>query len=124
MRLLPDTHAVLWLLADDDRLSPRAAELLTDPAHEVLLSAAVAWEVAIKRSLGKLEAPDGFADLLLGAGAVALPVTLEHAQAVGTLAWHHRDPVDRMLVAQADIEHAVVVSADEALRAYDVQVAW
>ena len=124
MRLLPDTHAVLWLLADDDRLSPRAAELLTDPAHEVLLSAAVAWEVAIKRSLGKLEAPDGFADLLLGAGAVALPVTLEHALAVGTLAWHHRDPFDRMLVAQADIEHAVVVSAGEALRAYDVQVAW
>lgn len=124
MRLLPDTHAVLWLLADDDRLSPRAAELLTDPAHEILLSAAVGWEVAIKRSLGKLEAPDDFADLLLGAGAVALPVTLEHAHAVGALAWHHRDPFDRMLVAQAEIEHAVVVSVDESLRAYDVQVAW
>lgn len=124
MRLLPDTHAVLWLLADDDRLSPRAAALLTDPAHEILLSAAVAWEVAIKRSLGKLEAPDGFAELLLGAGAVALPVTLEHARAVGALAWHHRDPFDRMLVAQAEVEHAVVVSGDEALGAYDVQVAW
>ena len=124
MRLLPDTHAALWLLADDERLSPRAAELLSDSANEVLLSAAVVWEVSIKRSLGKLAAPDGFADVLLGAGATALPVTVEHAQAVGSLTWHHRDPFDRMLVAQASIEAAVVLSADDTLRLYDVQVEW
>ncbi len=124
MRLLPDTHAALWLLADDERLSPRAAELLSDSAHEVLLSAAVVWEVAIKRSLGKLDAPDGFADLLLGAGAVALAVTVVHAEAIGSLPRHHSDPFDRMLVAQAGIEGAIVVSADDALRAYDVQVDW
>lgn len=124
MRLLPDTHAALWLLADDRRLSARAADLLSDPGHDVLLSAAVVWEVAIKRSLGKLRAPDGFAELLLEAGAVALAVTIEHAQAVGSLPWHHRDPFDRMLVAQAGVEGAVLVSADEALGAYDVEVHW
>ena len=124
MRLLPDTHTALWLLADDERLSEHAGRLLSDPSHEVLLSAAVVWEVAVKRSLGKLEAPDGFPKLLLDAGAVALPVRVEHADAVASLPWHHRDPFDRMLVAQAAIESAVVLSAGNALRAYDVHVEW
>ncbi len=124
MRLLPDTHAVLWLLGEDKRLSRRADELLTDASHEVLLSAAVVWEVAIKRSLGKLEAPDGFAKLLLDAGAVSLAVGIEHADAVGLLPWHHRDPFDRLLIAQAGIEDAVLISGDERLRMYDVRVDW
>lgn len=124
MRLLPDTHAFLWLLADDDRLSPKAGELLTDPAHEVLLSAAVVWEVAIKRSVGKLEAPDGFVALLMDTGTVALAISVEHAQAVESLPWKHRDPFERLLVAQATLEEAVVVSKDDALRDYGVRVAW
>ncbi len=124
MRLLPDAHAFLWLLADDERLSPTARELLADPAHEVLLSAAVVWEIAIKRSLGKLEAPEGFVALLLDAGAVALSVSVEHAQAVEALPWKHRDPFDRLLVAQATLEEAVVISRDDALREYGVEVAW
>jgi PIN domain nuclease of toxin-antitoxin system len=102
----------------------RAGELLTDPAHEVLLSAAVVWEVAIKRGLGKLAAPDGFAQLLLEGGATALAVTVEHAEAVGELPWHHRDPFDRLLVAQAGLERAVVISSDDALRGYGVPVDW
>jgi PIN domain nuclease of toxin-antitoxin system len=124
VRLLPDTHAFLWLLADDERLSPRAAELLSDPGHEVLLSAAVVWEVAIKRALGKLDAPDGFAQTLLGAGAMSLAVTVEHAQAVGELPWHHRDPFDRMLVAQAGVERATLVSSADVLRTYGFPVDW
>jgi PIN domain nuclease of toxin-antitoxin system len=124
VRLLPDTHAALWLLAGDDRLSRRASELLLEATNEVLLSAAVVWEVEVKRSLGKLEAPDGFADVLLDAGAAGLAVSLEHAQAAGSLPWHHRDPFDRMLVAQAGIEEAVIVSADAALRSYGVAVEW
>jgi PIN domain nuclease of toxin-antitoxin system len=124
VRLLPDTHAALWLLADDERLSPRAGELLSNSTNEVMLSAAVVWEVEIKRSLGKLEVPDGFGELLLEAGADALPVTVEHVTAVGSLPWHHRDPFDRMLVAQARIEKAVLLSSDEALRAYAVPVDW
>lgn len=124
MRLLVDTHAALWLLGEDERLSPRADRLLTDTSNEVLLSAAVVWEVAIKRSLGKLDAPDGFASLLLEAGAAPLAIGVDHAEAVRSLPWHHRDPFDRLLVAQAALEDAVLVSSDERLRAYDVRVDW
>lgn len=124
MRLLPDTHAALWLLGGDERLSRRAERLLKDASNEVLLSAAVVWEVAVKRSLGKLDAPEGFADLLLDAGAAPLGVSLEHAEAVAELPWHHRDPFDRMLVAQAELEQAVLVTGDARLSAYDVRVAW
>ena len=82
------------------------------------------WEVAVKRSLGKLEAPAGFAAMLVGAGAQPLPVTLEHAAAVETLPWHHRDPFDRLLLAQAAIEGAALVSRDKSLGRYDVAVVW
>ena len=124
MRLLLDTHAALWWLADDERLGPAAVEYLSDGANEVLLSAAVVWEVAIKRALGKLDVPDDFAGTLLGAGAVGLAVTLQHALAVAELPAHHRDPFDRMLVSQARLENAVLVSHDDALRAYGVPIAW
>lgn len=124
MRILPDTHAALWLLDEDQRLSRRADRMLTDASNEVLLSAAVVWEVAIKRSLGKLDAPEGFAGLLLDAGAVPLHVTTDHAEAVAHLPWHHRDPFDRLLVAQAKQEGAVLVSGDDRLHAYDVRVEW
>lgn len=124
MRLLADTHAALWLLGGDERLSPSADRMLTDASNEVILSAAVVWEVAIKQSLGKLDAPDGFAELLLDAGAVPLPVSIDHAHAVRSLPWHHRDPFDRLLVAQAALEDAALVSSDERLHAYGVQVVW
>jgi PIN domain nuclease of toxin-antitoxin system len=124
VRLLADTHAALWLLGEDRRLSARADELLTDATNEVLLSAAVVWEVAIKRSLGKLDAPDGFARQLLDGGAIPLPVSIDHAQAVRSLPWHHRDPFDRLLVAQAGLEDAILVSNDVRLRRYGMRVAW
>lgn len=90
----------------------------------MLLSAAVVWEVAIKRSLGRLEAPPDFAATLLAGGALALPVTLEHAGAVERLPLHHRDPFDRLLVAQAALESAVVVSRDPLLEPYGITVVW
>jgi PIN domain nuclease of toxin-antitoxin system len=124
VKLLVDTHAALWLLGEDKRLSARADELLTDATSEVLLSAAVVWEVAIKRSLGKLDAPDGFARQLLDGGAVPLAIGINHARAVRTLPWHHRDPFDRLLVAQATLEDAVIVSCDERLSHYGVELAW
>ncbi len=124
MKLLLDTHAALWWLSDDDRLGNSAAELIADPSSQVLLSAAVVWEVAIKRSLGKLEAPEDFATTLLAAGALALPITLEHADTVAGLDWHHRDPFDRLLIAQAKLERAVLVSNDPALHAYDTPLVW
>ena len=124
MKLILDTHAALWWLSGDERFGSSAEEHLTDTTNQVLLSAAVVWEVAIKRSLGKLDAPGDFAPTLLGAGAHPLPISLDHAAAVELLPRHHRDPFDRLLVAQATIERAAVVSADEALHAYDIRVAW
>ncbi len=124
MKLLLDTHVVLWWAYDADRVSDSADQLLTDPRHEVLLSAVVAWEIAIKRSLGKLEVRGGLVSELVRGGATALPVSVAHAEAVAELPLHHRDPFDRLLIAQARAEGAVLVSADPALRAYEVPVHW
>jgi len=124
VKLLLDTHAALWWLSDDARLGTRSADLIADPSNEVLLSAAVVWEVAIKRSLGKLDAPGDFTETLLGAGARPLPIALDHANAVADLPWHHRDPFDRLLIAQGAIEQAVLVSDDESLRPYGVPLVW
>jgi PIN domain nuclease of toxin-antitoxin system len=124
LRLLLDTHAALWWLSDDERFSDAAARHLTDPSNQVLLSAAVVWEVAIKRSLGKLDTPGDLGPTLLDAGAHPLAVTLDHAAAVERLPWHHRDPFDRILVAQASVEGAAIVSRDEALRPYGVVLIW
>ena len=124
MKLLLDTHAGLWWLADDERFSREAARHLADAGNLILLSAAVVWEVAIKRSLGKLDAPDGFAATLASGGAQPLAVAVEHAGALERLPWRHRDPFDRLLVAQAQIEGAAIVSADDALRPYGVMLVW
>lgn len=124
MKLLLDTHAALWWWRDDQRLGPEADRRLTDQSDQVLLSAVVIWEVAIKRSIGKLTVPDGLAVTLVGAGAVALPITLEHAAATEELPWHHHDPFDRLLIAQAQVERAAIVSRDPALALYDVSTVW
>lgn len=124
MKLLLDTHAALWWLADDERLGDEVIRHLTDDTNQVLISAVVVWEVAIKRWLGKLEAPEDLAPTLLSAGAQPLPVTLEHAAAVEKLPWRHRDPFDRLLVAQALTEDAAIVSRDEPLSEYGVAIVW
>ena len=124
MKLLVDTHAALWFLRADRRLTQPAKRRLTDETNSVLLSAVVVWEVAIKRSLGKLEAPDEYLPALLDAGVQTLTIGIEHAAAVEQLPWHHRDPFDRMLVAQAIVEKAAIVSADERLSAYGVERVW
>jgi PIN domain nuclease of toxin-antitoxin system len=124
LKLLLDTHAALWFLSGDERLGESAKRQITDDTNRVLLSAAVVWEVAIKRSLGKLVVPEEYLSLLLGAGVQALPVSIDHAAAVEGLPWHHRDPFDRMLVAQASLEAAALVSGDDALRPYGVTLIW
>ena len=124
MRLILDTHAALWWLSGDSRFGATAEAEITDSSNQVLLSAAVVWEVAIKRSLGKLEAPDDLGSTFVAGGARPLPIGLEHAAAVETLPWHHRDPFDRLLLAQAIVERAALVSHDAAFGAYDVRVVW
>jgi PIN domain nuclease of toxin-antitoxin system len=124
LKLLLDTDAALWWLADDDRLSATAASHIASGSNNVMLSAVVVWEVAIKRSLGKLDAPPGFAATLVSAGAEPLAITIAHAEAAEALEWHHRDPFDRLLIAQARAEGAVLVSGDAALTAYRVPTIW
>jgi PIN domain nuclease of toxin-antitoxin system len=124
LNLLLDTHAALWFVGADPRLGENARSHLRDGANRVLLSAVVVWEVAVKRSLGKLTAPDEYLSLMLRGGAQELAVTIEHAAAVEGLPWHHRDPFDRMLVAQASVEGAAIVSREEALRPYGIPLVW
>jgi PIN domain nuclease of toxin-antitoxin system len=124
VKLLLDTHAAIWLINDDKRLIASARDALTDGANTVLLSAALVWEVAIKRALGKLEVPDGFVASLLEYAFEPLPITLEHAEAVEHLPHHHGDPFDRMLIAQAQTEGATIVSRDPRFARYGVPVVW
>jgi PIN domain nuclease of toxin-antitoxin system len=124
VRLLLDTHAAIWLIDDDKRLSGRARDATTKRANTVLLSAALVWEIAIKRALGKLHVPDGYVARLLAYEFVPLEIALEHAAAVEHLPHHHDDPFDRVLVAQAQTEDATIVSRDPRFRPYDVPVLW
>ena len=124
MRLLLDTHTAIWALAGDRALSKRARDLLVSGGHEVLLSAVVSLEIAVKSAIGKLDLPGDLADELLERGARELPVTIEHARRVRDLPLHHRDPFDRVLIAQALVEDAVILSADARFDAYGVKRRW
>ncbi|MGZ4278722.1 MAG: type II toxin-antitoxin system VapC family toxin [Solirubrobacteraceae bacterium] len=123
-RLLVDTHALLWWLTDDAGLSNTARGALADPANDVLVSAASVWEIAIRRALGKLEAPDDLPDHIAAQGFGWLPVAAEHAGRVRDLPPHHRDPFARLLVAQALSERMAIVSADARFGVYGVETRW
>ena len=120
-RLLLDTHVLLWALEDSRALSVDARQSIADTRNEVFVSAVSIWEMAIKRSLGKLRAPDNLADTVQEAGFAALPITLAHAEQAGMLPPHHRDPFDRMLVAQALAEGLVLVTDDALIPKYGVR---
>ena len=117
--LLLDTHVFLWWRADDPRLGKVAREAIAG-ADLVFVSAASAWEAAIKQALGRLEIPDRFTAGVEASGFSRLPISFAHAERAGALPLHHRDPFDRMLVAQALEEHLTLVTRDAALAAYDV----
>ncbi len=121
MTLLLDTHAVLWWLADTD-LTPTARARIADPDELVLVSAVSLWEVAIKRGVGKLEVDGTIIDHLADGGFEPLPISWEHAERAGGLPPHHRDPFDRMLVAQAQAEDLTLVTRDSAFDAYEVTI--
>jgi PIN domain nuclease of toxin-antitoxin system len=118
MRLLLDAHVLLWWLADDPSLGEATRTLIADPENEILVSAATVWEIAIKRALGKLEAPADLVAALGGSGFVAVPVTAADGERAGSLDPHHRDPFDRMVVAQAARLDATVVSRDPVFERY------
>ncbi|MFT4124346.1 MAG: type II toxin-antitoxin system VapC family toxin [Microbacteriaceae bacterium] len=120
MRLLLDTHVLLWWLADDAALPSAFRDVIADPGNDVLVSAVSLGEVAIKASLGKLRIPEEFWDAVDSSGFEALPFGGHHARELLTLPWHHRDPFDRMLIAQARVEQLRLASVDAACRRYDV----
>ncbi len=128
MRVLVDTHAFLWAAADSRRLSPRAREILEDPASQLVFSAASAYEIAVKAAKGHLVLPDDAARYLATRlptlGLAPLPITVAHAAAAAALPPIHADPWDRLLVAQAHIEGIPILSADVQIRRYDVETIW
>jgi PIN domain nuclease of toxin-antitoxin system len=128
LRLLLDTHAFLWWIGDDPRLPVAARKLISGPRNEIYLSAASAWELAIKAGIGRLRLAENLEDFVTEQlalnGIRVLPVHLRHALHVSTLPGIHGDPFDRILVAQAQIEDLVLVSGDKQIARYAVTVAW
>lgn len=128
MKLLLDTHAFLWFIMGSPHLSSRARALIEDAANEKFLSVASLWETAIKLSLGKLTLTTSFESLIPAQlslnGIDLLNITTGHAAVVATLPFHHRDPFDRLLIAQAMVEKIPLVSTDAAFDSYAVQRLW
>lgn len=122
MRLLLDTHVVLWWLSDDARLGAEARAAIADAETDVAVSAASAWEIAIKKRRGELEAPDDLAAQLERHGFEALAITVAHALRSGELEPLHDDPFDRLLVAQGQIEGLTIVTGDRLIERYGVPV--
>ncbi len=119
MRLLLDTHVLLWWLADEG-LTPQSRDAIADPENLVMVSAASAWEISIKKALGKLSAPDDLEQQVDESGFAALPISIVHGLAAGRLPRHHDDPFDRMLIAQALEEGLTLVTHDKRFTDYDV----
>jgi PIN domain nuclease of toxin-antitoxin system len=127
MEILLDTHVVIWWLEASPELSKFASSVISDKNNLIIVSAVVGWELAIKVNLGKFSTEmltQGLGDRLKGEGFVELSINMEHAVRAGLLPLHHRDPFDRMLVAQAQAKSAPILSADRALDAYDVRRIW
>lgn len=128
MKVLLDTHVFLWWITDDPRLNERAREIISDGENTLFFSAASGWEIAIKAKLGKLSVPDDLEGFIMEQLAqndiTPLPVRLSHALHVYNLPAHHRDPFDRLLVAQAQVENLPILTGDTAIMQYPVQIIW
>jgi PIN domain nuclease of toxin-antitoxin system len=128
VRVLLDTHTFLWWVLEDPRLSPRARSVITAPATEVFVSAVSAWEIAIKAGSGRLDLPEPATTYVPSRIAAndfgELHVTVEHAVGVSGLPLIHRDPFDRLLVAQARVEGIPIVTSDPTIAQYDIDVIW
>jgi PIN domain nuclease of toxin-antitoxin system len=128
MRLLLDTHAFLWWVTDDERLSAAAKLAITDADNQIFVSAASAWEIATKQRLGKLEgvprAGERFSELVMADGFQHLAVDHRHALRAGGYALEHRDPFDRMLAAQSELEALPLVTRDPAFALFGTRILW
>jgi PIN domain nuclease of toxin-antitoxin system len=128
VRALLDTHAFLWWISDDRRLSDRAKAIIADGRNELFFSAASGWEISIKAGLGRLEVPADLqrfiSDQLSRNAFQSLPIYLSHALHTRTLPDHHRDPFDRILISQAILEEIPLLSSDHRISHYPVEVVW
>jgi len=122
VKILVDTHVLLWWLSDDPKLPKHHRELIQDPSNRVLVSSVSIAEISIKASLGKLEAPEGVVAAVTQSGFEVLDFKAAHAERLRALPWHHRDPFDRMLVAQTQEESLVLLTVDQRIREYDIDI--
>ena len=122
MNLLLDTHVLLWWLDDSPSLLKSERRAIANPQNLIVLSAVVIWEIRIKQALGKLSITPNFYEVIKDEGFEMLPITPEHACAVGNLQMHHRDPFDRMIIAQAKLEGLMVVTHEAIFKKYDISV--
>ena len=120
-RLLLDTHALVWWVSDDSRLNTRAHAAIGDPRNDIFVSAISAWEIAVKTAKGRMEAPDNLAAVVEEKGFAHLPLTFHHAEHAAQLPMVHRDPFDRFLIAQAQIEGLTIVTRDARIPLYGVR---
>ena len=124
MRLLIDSHAFLWWSESSPALGRAARNAIADPANEVLVSIAGLWELTIKASTGKLQLPAELQTMMASQGFTVLPITFDHLSQLSLLPRLHRDPFDRMLIAQALAEGMPIATADRRFAAYGVQIVW
>jgi len=128
MKVLLDTHAFLWWITDDPKLSSRAREIISNIKNELFFSAASGWEISIKVQIGRLKLPDEPQRFIHGqmrTNAIqSLPILMSHALHVSTLPDHHRDPFDRLLIAQAQLEGFPILSADPQMAKYQIEAIW
>ena len=126
MRILLDTHTFLWFIAGSSKLSSTARQLIESSSSSNLLSLVSLWEIAIKKSVGKLNLAQSFNELVLqhviGNGFEILPIEIHHIALVSTLPLHHRDPFDRLIIAQAVSENISILSVDSSFDAYPIRV--
>ena len=123
MNLLLDTCVLLWWLDDPiTLLSKEASTAIKEPDNKIIVSVVSAWEIAIKKALGKLSSPDNLKEMIADSGFELMPIDYEHAWQVKDLPSHHRDPFDRLLVAQATVENLTLVTRDSYLEAYNVPI--
>lgn len=122
MNLLLDTCVLLWWFDDPDLLSKEASTAIKEPDNKIIVSVVSAWEIAIKKALGKLESPDNLKEVIADAKFELMQIDYEHAWQVKNLPSHHRDPFDRLLVSQATAENLTLVTRDPKLKAYNVPI--
>ena len=121
LRLLLDTHAFVWSLSDVPRLDEAARNAIADPRNDVFVSAVTGWEISVKRAKGRMTAPNNLSVMIEERGFIHLPLTFHHAEQAGSLPMHHRDPFDRILVAQAQAEGLILVTRDAFIPLYGIR---